>query len=204
MPLNCPCWPLGMCLGATEFSISSVLTLVPHLWDWVGTRETASSCPSQRAPWLGLFSHKRAGGACQSSPYFLALLPEWPGRMSDALGNPGLGYLRWGCLRPGCPGLGCWGVQGRSAQGWGARDLSSQGWGVRGWARPQDSTPCCFVFSVVSWEFPNSSASPRESGWRERWVCAGCGQLCPVQARPLLARLEQRKGDAVSEGGGTC
>lgn len=32
-------------------------------------------------------------------------------------------------------------------------------------------------------------------------MCAGCGQLCPVQARPLPARLEQRKGDAVSEGG---
>lgn len=33
-------------------------------------------------------------------------------------------------------------------------------------------------------------------------MCAGCGELRPVQARPLPARLEQRKGDAVSVGGG--
>lgn len=42
------------------------------------------------------------------------------------------------------------------------------------------------------------SVFPRESGWREGWVCAASGHLCSV---PLTAGLELRQADPAGSGG---
>lgn len=170
----------GHVSGATEFSISSVLTLVPHLWGSGGHQGDGFLLPQPAGSLAGPFLPQESRW-CLSVCYLnglVACLMHW--------GTRGLVYLRRGCLRPGCPGLGCWGVQGQSAQGW----------GVRGWARPQDSTPGCFVFSVVSWGSQAHRHLPgRVAGGRGACVpgvdsCAQC-RLGPCQLGWSRGRVMQ-------------